>query len=153
MYKKFTQFFDDKVRIAPLFIRLLIGFHLVYGTHDKIFDAEAMRSIGGFFESIHIPAPLFSACVSAWAQFLCGVCYLAGVFVRPAALIMVFNFGVAILFAHIGDAYQNTFPALTMLCGSLCLLYDGAGKFSVDNAFSPPYTGKSQKAGPGSTRY
>jgi putative oxidoreductase len=135
MDTKFIHFFKDKAYIAPVFIRLLIGFHLVYGTHDKIFDMEAMRNIGAYFQSIGIPAPMFSAYVSAGAQLLCGVCYLLGAFVRPAALMMVFNFVVAILFAHIGDAYQALFPALTMLLGSLFLLFNGAGRFSVDTVW------------------
>jgi putative oxidoreductase len=137
MYKKFIDFFVSKAQVAPVFIRLLVGFHLVYGTHDKIFDPEAMHGIGGYFESIGIPAPVVSAYLSAWGQFLCGICYLAGAFVRPAALVMVFNFAVAILFAHTGDTYQHTFPALAMLSGSLFLLFNGAGKLSVDRALNP----------------
>jgi putative oxidoreductase len=132
MYTKFIHFFKDKAHMAPVFIRLLIGFHLVYGTHDKIFDMEAMRNIGAYFQSIGIPASTLSAYISAGAQFLCGICYLLGAFVRPAALIMVVNFVVAILFAHIGDAYQALFPALVMLLCSLFLLFNGAGCFSVD---------------------
>jgi putative oxidoreductase len=132
MYKQLNHFFTTKSSIAPIFIRLLIGFHLLYGTHDKIFNAEAMQGIGGYFQAIGIPAPGLSAYLSAGAQFLCGICFLIGVLVRPAALVMVFNFFVAIGFAHIGDTYQDMFPALVMLLGSLFLLFNGAGRFSID---------------------
>jgi putative oxidoreductase len=132
MFKKFYQFFDNKAFIAPIFIRLLIGFHLVYGTHDKVFDPTAMRGIGQVFESLHIPLPLFSAYLSAGAQLICGVLFLLGAWVRPAAAVMVFNFVVAILAAHLGDKYPAVFPAWAMLCGALFLLFNGAGAWSVE---------------------
>lgn len=132
MYKKFNAFFERFSFLAPLFIRLLIGFHLVYGTHDKIFNAKSMQSIGSWFQTQGIPFPFFSAYLSAYCQFLCGLLFITGIFTRVAGLVMIINFVCAIIFVHIGDTYNNSFPALVMLSGSLYLLFNGAGRIAVE---------------------
>lgn len=133
MLNSFNAFFERFHFLAPLFIRLLIGFHLIYGTHDKIFSTEAMQGIDSWFQTQGIPFPLFSAYLSAYSQFICGVLSIVGLFMRIAGLTMVINFVCAIAFVHIGDAYTNTFPAWVMLSGSSYLLFNGAGKFALDN--------------------
>jgi putative oxidoreductase len=132
MLKNFNAFFERFSFLAPLLIRLLTGFHLVYGTHDKIFSSKSMQSIGSWFQTQGIPLPLFSAYLSAYCQFLCGLLFIAGLFTRVAGLVMVINFVCAIAFVHIGDTYNNTFPALVMLSGSLYLLLNGAGRIAID---------------------
>ena len=116
-----------------MFIRLLIGFHLIYGTHDKIFDTELMHGIGSWFQTQGIPFPFFSAYLSAYSQFICGVLFLIGLVTRIGALIMVINFICAIVFVHLADTYDNTFPALVMLAGSFYLIFNGAGTISIDS--------------------
>lgn len=132
MYRNFNAFFERFSFLAPLIIRLLIGFHLVYGTHDKIFSTKSMLSIISWFQTQGIPFPSFSAYLSAYCQFFCGLLFLVGIFTRMAGLIMVINFVCAIAFVHIGDTYSNTFPALVMLSGSLYLLFNGAGSMAVE---------------------
>jgi putative oxidoreductase len=132
-YKRFNAFFEQLSPFAPVFIRLLISFHLVYGTHDKIFSIEVMQGIGSWFQTQGIPFPFFSAYLSAYSQFICGSLFGLGLFARPAAFTMVINFICAIGFAHIGDTYTNTFPALAMLAGSFFLLFNGAGSISIDS--------------------
>jgi putative oxidoreductase len=133
MYKNLNSFFERLSPFAPMFIRLLIGFHLIYGTHDKIFSIEAMQGIGSWFQTQGIPFPFFSAYLSAYCQFICGSFFILGLFTRVVGLVMVINFICAIGFAHIGDTYPNTFPAVVMLAGSLFLLFNGAGNISIDS--------------------
>lgn len=133
MLKKFNSFFNRLSPFAPVFIRLLIGFHLIYGTYDKIFSIEAMQGIGSWFQTQGIPIPLFSAYISAYCQFICGSLFILGLFTRVAGFVMFINFICAIGFAHMGDTYPNTFPALAMLAGSLFLLFNGAGNTSIDS--------------------
>lgn len=95
-----------------------------------------MRSIASWFQAQGIPLPVFSAYLSAYSQCLCGFLFIIGLFTRPAGFIMVINFTCAIGFVHIGDTYQNTFPALVMLSGSWFLLLNGAGAYSIDKLIS-----------------
>ncbi len=118
---------------GALFIRLLVGFHLIYGTQDNVFSYERMLEFRDFLEARGVIYPFFAAHVSVYAQFISGILYIIGWQVRGAALLMVINFIAALFIAHTGDSYQGMFPAMVMLFTSLFLLLNGAGKPSVDN--------------------
>jgi putative oxidoreductase len=130
------SFFDKYKDYGAIFIRLIIGFHLVYGTQDNVFSSVRMHEFASFLEVRNVPIPLFSAYLSAYAQFICGILFVLGAATRAAALVMIVNFIAAILIAHVGDTYPNTFPALMMLFASCFLLLHGAGKLSVDEWFA-----------------
>lgn len=134
MLQKLTFPFLDKYKeYGVIFVRLIIGFHLIYGTQDNVFSYERMEEFAKFLTAKNVPFPLFSAFLSAYAQFICGSLFILGAATRAAAVIMIINFIAAIMIAHLGDTYPNTFPALMMLCGALFFLVHGAGKISVDD--------------------
>jgi putative oxidoreductase len=118
--------------IGPLFIRLGIGWHLVYGTQDNVFNAARMAEFRGFLAQQGFVYPAFMAPLSVYAQFLCGLLFVIGWFTRPAAAIMVFNFIVALWMVHRGRPYPENALAILMLCGSLFLLFHGPGRFALD---------------------
>ena len=117
---------------GPIFIRLIIGFHLVYGTQDNIFSYARMEEFAAFLSAHNVPFPLFSAVLSVYAQFICGILFILGAATRYAALVMIINFVAAILIAHLGDPYPAKFPALMMLAGACFLFLHGPGELSVD---------------------
>lgn len=114
------------------FIRLIVGFHLVYGTADNVFSRARMLEFRDFLAAQGAPWPLLSAHVSAYAQFLCGILFILGAFMRPAAAIMIVNFICALLIAHRTGGYPPAALALIMLFSSIGFLIHGAGKPSWD---------------------
>lgn len=116
-----------------IFIRLIVGFHLIYGTQDNVFSYARMEEFAEFLSARSVPFPLFSAFLSVYAQFVCGGLFVLGALTRMAAIVMIVNFIVAIIIAHIGDSYPNMFPALMMLFASVFLMIYGAGKISIDD--------------------
>ena len=124
---------DKFKEYGPIFIRLIIGFHLVYGTQDNILSYARMEEFAAFLSAHNVPFPLVSAFASAYAQFICGILFLLGAFTRYAAAVMIINFVVAILVAHLGDAYPTKFPALMMLAGACFLFLHGPGKLALDD--------------------
>lgn len=116
-----------------IFIRLVVGFHLIYGTQDNVFSFARMEEFAGFLSARGVPFPLFSAFLSAYAQFICGALFIVGAAIRYAALVMIVNFIAALVIAHIGDSYPNMFPALMMLAASCFFLLHGPGELSVDS--------------------
>ncbi len=117
-----------------IFIRLIIGFHLIYDTQDNVFSYARMEEFASFLSARGVPFPLFSAFLSAYTQFICGAPLLVGAATRYAAAAMIINFIAAIIIAHIGDTYPNMFPALMMLAAACFFLLHGAGMLSVDSA-------------------
>src|ERR671916_602799 len=82
-------FLDKYKEYAPVFIRLIIGFHLIYGTQDNVLSYARMEEFAGFLSVRGVPFPLFSAFLSAYAQFICGALFIVGLATRYAAVLMV----------------------------------------------------------------
>ncbi len=122
---------------VPLF-RVFLGATLVYGTQDNVFSNAQMLEFRDFVEQNGFPAPLFSAYLSAYAQFICGLLILAGFATRGAAAVMVVNFAVALAMVHWGLPFTANISALAMFFGSLLLLFHGPGAYSVDAARARP---------------
>ncbi len=138
MLSKFNTFFESRKEYAALFIRFLVGFHLVYSVRPYVFDWNVLLEFKSFLATKHVPLPLFAAMLCVYSEFICGILFLLGAWVRVAAFVMVINFIVALGLAHLGDAYQALFPALAMLLGSAFLLFHGAGKISIDQLKTRP---------------
>ena len=130
------SFFDRHREYGPVFVRLVVGSFLVWGTQDNVFSYARMLEFAEFLRAHNTPLPLAAAFVSAYAQFVCGLLYVAGALTRHAAVVMIVNFIAAILIAHVGDTFRGMFPALVMLFTSCFLLLHGAGKLSVDDALA-----------------
>jgi putative oxidoreductase len=129
-------FFERHREKGAFFVRLVVGFILVYGTQDNVFSNERMLEFRDFLAARDVPLPLLAAHISAYAQFVCGVLYVLGLFVRPAALVMVVNFVAALVIAHLDGPLEAALDAarlaLCMLFSSLFLLFNGAGALSLD---------------------
>ena len=126
------EWLERRREYGLFFIRLVIGFHLIYGTADNLFSWPRMLEFRDFLAARGTPWPLISAHVSAYAQFICGILYILGAFIRPAAAVMIVNFICAILIAHRAGGYPPAALALIMLFASLGFLIHGAGKPSWD---------------------
>lgn len=128
-------FFERHREKGAFFVRLVVGFVLVYGTQDNVFSNERMLEFRDFLAARGVPLPLLAAHVSAYAQFACGILYAVGLFVRPAAALMVINFVAALVIAHLDTPLDAARLALCMLFSSLFLLFNGAGALSLDERF------------------
>lgn len=133
MLKRLPRFtwFERHREYGAVFIRLIIGFHLVWNTQDNVFSYARMLEFKDFLAAHGFPLPLLCAYVSAYAQFICGSLYIIGARVRFAAVVVMINFVVALLMVHVGLSEQQNFPALMMLFGSAFLSFNGAGPFSI----------------------
>ena len=129
------QFLEKYSAYGALFLRLVVGSFLVYGTQDNVFSYARMVEFEHFLAARGVPVPLAAAFVSAYAQFVCGILFVLGAATRAAAAVMVINFIAAILIAHLRDSFQGMLAALMMLASALFFLLHGAGKPSVDEGW------------------
>jgi putative oxidoreductase len=135
MFKRLNEFFEPRKDYGVIFLRLIIGWRLVDGTQDNVFSWVRMIEFQDFLEQQGVAYPLLAAVVSVYAQFICGLLYMIGLWVRPAALVMIINFIAALIIVHIGTTFQESFAALMMLFGFVFFLFYGAGKLSIDQKF------------------
>ena len=127
------EFFRRHREYGAFFVRLVVGLILVHQSQDNVFSHARMLEFRDFLAARQVPWPLVAAHVSVYAQFICGILYLLGLFVRPAAIVMIVNFIAALFIAHRNPPIEGAFLALVMLFCSLFLLFNGAGKPSIDD--------------------
>ena len=123
---------ESRREYGMFFVRLIVGFHLIYGTADNLFSAERMFEFRDFLASHGVPMPLVAANVSAYAQFLCGFLFIVGFLVRPAAIVMIVNFVCALIIAHRTGGYPPAALAWIMLFSSIAFLVHGPGRPAID---------------------
>jgi putative oxidoreductase len=119
--------------LAPIFVRAFLATFLIYMSQDNVFSYDRMLEFRGFLAARRVPYPLLAAHVSVYAQFAAGLLYALGLFTRPAAAIMVVNFIVALIVAHVGTPFRTWLEPMAMLSGSLFLLVNGPGRLALDN--------------------
>lgn len=132
IFQRINNYFNERKENGVIFLRLVIGWRLIDGTQDNVFSWDRMIEFRDFLHQHGVAYPLLAAIVSVYAQFVCGILYMAGMFTRVAAIIMIINFIAALYIAHIGTTFQQSFDALMMLFGSVFFLIHGAGNYSVD---------------------
>src|SRR5687767_12258244 len=91
------RWLEDRRDYGALFIRLIVGSYLIYGTQDNVFSWARMLEFRDFLAARDVPLPLLSAHLAVYAQFIAGALYILGALTRYAAAVMVINFIVAFI--------------------------------------------------------
>ena len=128
---------DRHRELGTLILRVFFGVTLVYGTQDNVLHREHMLQFRDFVAQHGFPYPLFSAYLSAYAQFICGLLITIGALTRLASAVMIINFIVALLMVHVGLPFSSNISALAMLFCGLFFLLHGPGPLSMDRAPRP----------------
>ena len=115
-----------------LVLRVVAGGHLVYMTQDNVFSWARMEEFARFLAQFGFPWPLWCAVLSVAGQFGGGLALVFGLYTRFAGLVVAFNFVVAIWMVDSKQPYPAAFAALSLVAAGLCLMFTGAGRWSLD---------------------
>lgn len=118
--------------VGLLLLRLVIGGHPVLMTWDNVTSWPRMLEFRDFLAHHGFAFPLACALLSVAGQFIGGFALVLGLYTRPAALVLAFNFVVAIAMVDAKAPYPAAFPALALVAGALCLAFTGPGRLSLD---------------------
>ncbi|MFN2439369.1 MAG: DoxX family protein [Chitinophagaceae bacterium] len=86
-----------------------------------------------FLQQFNFPMPLLSAIISVYAQLVAGLMFIVGWKIRYAAILMIINFFIALIMVHKSDSFELITPALAIFFISILFLFQGAGKYSLDD--------------------
>lgn len=112
-----------------LLLLRITGFFMAFG-HGLGKTPPSEKMIEGVGE-MGFPLPAFFAWMAALSEFGGGLLIGVGLFTRPAALLWVFTMATAAFIRHAEDPYGTKEKALLFLVIGACLLFTGAGKYSL----------------------
>jgi putative oxidoreductase len=127
------------------FIRLYIGYQCIISGWAHL---HHIQDTAKFFASLHIPFPELNVIVSATTELFGGALLLVGFASRPVALVLTFNFIIAMLTVQLSN-YDSSFhklgaqiwkdqspilgdTAFPFLATALIVLIFGPGWLSID---------------------
>ena len=121
--------------LGLLVLRIVTGGHLMFMTQDNVFSWARMLEFRDFLAQFGFPFPLFCAVLSVIGQFGGGLALVLGWCTRFAGAIVAFNFVVAIVMVDSKQPYPGAFAALALVASGVCLMFTGAGRYSLDRAW------------------
>ena len=124
---------------AALVLRLPIGLILAAHGAQKLFGwfgGYGLEGTGQWMASIGLVPGYLMALLAGSAEFFGGLALVLGLLTRPAALVTAVTMLIAILTVHLDNGLfmsNNGYEyALVLLAGTLALMLQGAGRFSLD---------------------
>lgn len=132
--KKFfsTAYSETSFNLTAFILRLAFGLLLcVDHGFQKLMHFNNQQTI--FFDPFHI-GHRWSLVLAIFAEVLCALLLVLGLFTRFAALVLVIDMAVAAFLFHKGQALSVHEPALLYLAAFFSILLVGPGRYSVDGA-------------------
>lgn len=117
--------------IVLLVVRVFVGFAMLSHGFPKL----QMLLEGGkieFFDFMGL-GPQISLILTVFAEFVCSILLILGLFTRVALGFLIFTMVIAGFIVHGADPFEKRELALVYLSVYLLLMVIGAGKVSVDH--------------------
>ncbi|MDO8505379.1 MAG: DoxX family protein [bacterium] len=104
---------------APFVLRLGFGLGLLAHAVPKF---KTFEQFSGYVASLKVPAPKLSAVFAVSIEFFGGLFFIAGLLVKPVAILVAVYFAIVIFTAHRGQKFDKGWElAYLYLVGALAL--------------------------------
>ena len=128
-----------KAGVGITILRVVAGLTFMAHGAQKLFGwfgGYGLSGVAQWMESIGLSPGYLMALASGSAEFFGGLALVIGLLVRPAAAVLAVTMLVAIFTVHLAHGFfmsNNGYEyALALLAISVALLFEGAGRFSLD---------------------
>ena len=133
-------FFERHADIGHVILRVGLGFTSLFlrGIWQLAGGPERWEQMGGAMAYLGITfAPVFWGLLGSLAEAVGGLCLLIGLFVRPAAAILVLTMFVICVYVYFnnGTLMMARAHGVELAIAYTALLFLGPGKFSLDRKF------------------
>ena len=132
------SFFKNSVRkkynvdLGLLIFRLMIGGLMLthgYGKFLRVLEGNFR-----FADPIGL-GPEISLVLTVFAEFICALLIMFGLFTRLATMPLIVAMAVAAFITHGGDPLADKEKALLYLAAFIILFYKGGGRYTLDRMF------------------
>lgn len=116
--------------IVIFLVRLFVGFAMLSHGYPKLqtlIDGGDIK----FYDFIGL-GPEISLGLTVFAEFVCSIFLILGLFTRVAASFLIFTMAIAGFVVHSADGFDKREMSMLYLCIYLLIITFGAGKISVD---------------------
>jgi len=124
-------------------LRVIVG--IIFMAHGSqklfgMFGGYGLEGTGQYMESLGLTPGYLMALMSGSAEFFGGLGLVVGLLARPAAVVLIVMLVIAILSVHIHNGLfmaNNGYEfALALLGGAIAVLFEGAGRLSLDRSIA-----------------
>jgi len=114
-----------------LLLRLAFGFSMIYG-HGwgkliRLFGSEEIKFADPFGLG-----PVVSLALAAFAEAICSLLVMAGLFTRAAVIPLIITMATAFFTVHLNDDFGRQEKVLLFGFAFLALFFTGPGRISLD---------------------
>jgi putative oxidoreductase len=125
-----TQIWEERTHFSLLIFRVSLGVMML--THGWPKFQRLMAGNMKFADPLGLGSEI-SLILAVFAEFLCSMTLIIGLFTRLSASMLAFTMLVAALIQHGDDPFSKKEKALLYLAGYVILILMGSGKYSVDD--------------------
>lgn len=120
--------------IVLFVVRIFVGFAMISHGFPKLMKLVGDKEIE-FFDFLGLGAQN-SLFLAVFAEFICSIFIIMGLFTRWAVLFLMITMAVAGLVVHGADAFGDREMSLLYLANYIMIFAFGPGKYSVDGMIS-----------------
>lgn len=120
--------------IVLFVVRIFVGFAMISHGFPKLMKLVGDKEIE-FFDFLGLGAQN-SLLLAVFAEFICSIFIILGLFTRWAVLFLMITMAVAGLVVHSADAFGDREMSLLYLANYIMIFAFGPGKYSVDGMIS-----------------
>ena len=120
--------------IVLFVVRIFVGFAMISHGFPKLMKLVGDKEIV-FFDFLGLGAQN-SLFLAVFAEFICSIFIILGLFTRWAVLFLMITMAVAGLVVHGADAFGDREMSLLYLANYIMIFAFGPGKYSVDGMIS-----------------
>lgn len=136
MFKKLNSHHLNEIVSPGVSVFLLrVGAACLIMTHGIPKLMRILEGNFGFGDPLGL-GPAVSLFLVAFAEVICAILVLIGLWTRIALIPLIINMTVIVFVAHAGDPFGDKEKGLLFLVMFIALFFTGAGKYSLDRFFN-----------------